>query len=621
MKSLLIVVIFLYHSPLRAGDGVDAPINFLSKGLSSLQRAFGHEFSDKKFSGEIVAAGCENRPLPSGRDLREELESFKQFNRDTLYDQLTMVESNLPFTDKKILNEYGIDPLTVKDVIKRAREVLAENEKMRKTAQLCLFKKELTAEIRHTVVIKNKDLLKKLEAISHCLTVKKTGQNLLPQNFTGVFDAIFSEFSNKKDLTSEDCSVLKKTYQIWASSYEQENFKEKEESIPFYNVNPHNSAYFYWLKERQKGTIPEGGLSLLHLDTHTDLGHVHSFNRSSYFRDLAFYELPNLLYTLKGRGKEAVLEEIRHKKALNEKSREHLLSKLKTMSDVDITESLEQTIRASVHDIAQPLVGATISDITTNIALVLPPWSQRVGRSPIVGGKVQKLKVTLAQSGEAMRLMYREQDDNLNLEKSAIPTFGKIKDYNMASDFKVIKEGVNISVTDANSERRVDIAPGEYIVEPSESPLPPFSSYLESKKFLLDIDLDGFVSEGLDEGYDIEEPVSFKRTRPHQSEYSEHNGHQSSNENDPAIEVASIELDLIKKRVDSFFDRLEVAKKEGFTPAVITIADSTILERALEGQYNDSLSGGNYTPSCLVFLLNYTVRQKLKRLYQLNIRP
>ena len=76
---------------------------------------------------------------------------------------------------------------------------------------------------------------------------------------------------------------------------------------------------------------------------------------------------------------------------------------------------------------------------------------------------------------------------------------------------------------------------------------------------------------------------------------------------------------MIDSRVDSFIQRLEQAKAEGHLPAVITISDSTVLQRAAEGQREDSMSGGNFTPSCLAFLLNYRVRQRLNEVYNLEI--
>ena len=48
-------------------------------------------------------------------------------------------------------------------------------------------------------------------------------------------------------------------------------------------------------------------------------------------------------------------------------------------------------------------------------------------------------------------------------------------------------------------------------------------------------------------------------------------------------------------------------------PAMITIADSTQLTRAIRGE-DDDFTGGNFTPACLAFLVNYMV-EKIEEVY------
>ena len=83
------------------------------------------------------------------------------------------------------------------------------------------------------------------------------------------------------------------------------------------------------------------------------------------------------------------------------------------------------------------------------------------------------------------------------------------------------------------------------------------------------------------------------------------------------MQVLATELNLVDKRIDYLFENLKEAKEKGYLPKVVTIADSTLLARAAESSV-DSNNGGNFTPACLSFLLNYKVRQKLNDLY--NIR-
>ena len=109
--------------------------------------------------------------------------------------------------------------------------------------------------------------------------------------------------------------------------------------------------------------------------------------------------------------------------------------------------------------------------------------------------------------------------------------------------------------------------------------LPGFDQFMPASArqtgFILDIDLDAFVSNGseLAQGRSVM-PVSYGR---------EQSNHDMTSEGDLASGLSAGEMYMIRKRVDEFFRRLEDAKRNGVLPKVITIADSTQLMRAIRG--------------------------------------
>ena len=47
----------------------------------------------------------------------------------------------------------------------------------------------------------------------------------------------------------------------------------------------------------------------------------------------------------------------------------------------DMISTFLQASRRSIHDIAQPITGAVAAGITSDVILVLPPWSTRIKRT------------------------------------------------------------------------------------------------------------------------------------------------------------------------------------------------------------------------------------------------
>ena len=619
MRKLSLILLFFSSINIYSSEDILVNKSQISRAYSKFQKLAVDQSFTKKYAEEVKKFSCNEKN--SLEDIKQKLNAMKRMNQgQTLYN-IEVVRNALPYLDDEFLKSENITFAQLTKSQNNIETILIEREQIRKKANLCLFNRELKDQIRSTLNQENKDFLQQLSGVSSCLGIVPTAnQGELKELSSNIFDSIFNFFSKKEPLGNEDCEVLKKTYEVWSSFYDEENSDKdnSEEEIPFYNVNPHNSAYFYWVKEKANGNIPPEGLSLLHIDTHTDLDHIHSYNLNSYFDGVALPQVSSLLYELKTKGKPAMMEMVNTLEMSDEKKL-RLRSWIQNQNAQKLAGDLETTIRGNVHKIAQPLVGASASGITRDITMVLPPWATRINRSKIVDGQVQKQPLQLVQTitddmeESEIKFLTSEDQNYLQIPNKVINSSSL---YNK-DEYKVLAQ-VDLSVADANTERRVKLADGSSTIITEQRKLAPLSSHLQSKKFILDIDLDGFVSDGISKKHGVE-PISFGRTQAHNAKAGEHGGHQNSNETDPRIAVSTMELDLIDQRLNSFFDRLEQAKEDGHTPAVITISDSTTLMRALEGQEQDGAIGGKFTPSCLVFLLNYRVRQRMQQIYGIQI--
>ena len=370
------------------------------------------------------------------------------------------------------------------------------------------------------------------------------------------------------------------------------------------------------MRERQNGNIPPGGLSLVHLDTHTDLQHVHGLGGGTELSRIALPDITNLIYELNQNGVSGVITQINNLSYLDPVTKQAYLDYVSSHDHESLRSIFETSVRNSVHEIAQPLMGAALSDVSRDFVFVKPPWSQSVRTSELIEGRAYKQELTLLSDKNGDISFHAPiEEDQLGLrEHRVVDDYSSFAQKSENQHPALMNLGtVSLSVTDANTEAQVELSDGQSIIIQEDRELEPLSTHLTTERFILDIDLDGFVSQGqLDRrgNENIQTPESFERTVEN---------HGQSNETDENIFVSSVELDLIDSRVDSFIQRLEQAKAEGHLPAVITISDSTVLQRAAEGQREDSMSGGNFTPSCLAFLLNYRVRQRLNEVYNLEI--
>lgn len=503
----------------------------------------------------------------------------------------------------------------------RAQEIYKKALKRFETSQSCLFRAELHATVKDVLKEeKNKRLGEQLEGVADCLEKFPEDARLLKTAFSTFFDSIFDFFSTKKELKQEDCELLKNTYSVWASAYEQENEKSVgANEIPVYNVNNHNGSYYYWAEEQRKGRVPPEGLTIFHADTHTDMGHVHSHYWDHWSGKLLdLNETQKLLMSGKS-VKEALLKKV-NQEVSNPSEREYLQRRIQSDSEENLKSILEQNVRKTVHHIAQPLAAAQFTDTSNGKFLMcMPPWSKELPRSkeketdlsnPIV---MDFVETTKGEVGFEMDCKDRPKG-NWNL-------FCRRK---RDADDKILGKS-EFQVFDCNEEKRTKIGTDSkgdpiYSTETSPGMGHSFTSYLKpedrEKGYLLDIDLDVFVSEG--KGTFVE-PISWERTTQHEKQKGAHGSHEVNTESDPSIAVTTKELDLIQKRMDYFFQNLKESKEAGFIPKVITLADSTALKRQLAPKklgedYN--INGIQaYTPDCLVFLINYLTKKRLKEIF------
>lgn len=545
-------------------------------------------------------------------------DSFESMNKEEVTDEIyeqknryKLFRNNMLTIQAEQINGHK-QTEKIDKFVKGYNNLLKRQEELINDISLCAFSKQLKDSIQLNIGnTKNTSFLNQLSNIDSCFKRDGIASRELKDNASSIFDTIFSFFKNKKELSKDDCSVLERTYEAWAAFQGSDNNlaagPNQEDEIALYNVNPHNSSFTAWLRERVKGNIPAKGLPLLHVDTHTDLGHIHSHG-DGWSASMGIKELAGIVGTSNDEEFQSKIRKTLIKGGANTDEIEKVLLR----GVPKLKEEIFEQMRSNIHNIAQPLVAGLASDVTSSLIMALPPWSPRIPRTEY-DQKKGSIPAKAYLYEDSNQIGIATSDSRIYNHKNspipkAFPDDVKLKEFNLV-------------VIDANLEKMVETkdetgAVTSSIIEEREAtPADSFVNHFpkDESQFILDIDLDAFVSEG--RGHSRAEPVSFGR---HEKKYGTHKGHDANTETDPNIDVPTKEFELIEDRVNHFFKELESLKAAGKLPAVITIADSTVLQAAMTRNVDDGQVGGNFTPSCLVFLLNYMVKEKLRRLYNVK---
>jgi hypothetical protein len=137
------------------------------------------------------------------------------------------------------------------------------------------------------------------------------------------------------------------------------------------------------------------------------------------------------------------------------------------------------------------------------------------------------------------------------------------------------------------------------------------------KKFIMDIDLDFFVCNGeklskkeyMKELGDIRSPY---RTTGMPEIYTPRQQYDTKT-GDKIDKMLIKEMSELKKRIDKFLNGLKYLKKEGITPSVINISDST--PSLFSGDINRAVFNNNYTPKYFVPYIHLLLIKGLHKLY------
>jgi hypothetical protein len=142
----------------------------------------------------------------------------------------------------------------------------------------------------------------------------------------------------------------------------------------------------------------------------------------------------------------------------------------------------------------------------------------------------------------------------------------------------------------------------------------------ENKNYVLDIDLDYFVSNGtklnkknyFEEPYDV---ASFDRTKT--IIFNENNPRNFGEQTDELLdfeENLKMEIKEIDKRVKKFFKLISSLKNKGYIPSYISICDSTNIEFSYCRECNTQSNG--YVPTNLGLYINSVVYNGLVNIFK-----
>jgi len=502
--------------------------------------------------------------------------------------------------------------------------------------QRCRFRHTLARLSRHpSLTPKEQAMVRQLQQLQRHFA-KGADLSRIKARYREMFRKIYTHYWGQKRLAARSCQVLTQAYRGWASFYESDNRANRtiaasSRRIPLYNGNGHNDSYRVWAWEVQKGRIPPQGLTLLHLDTHPDMG---------AYRDRSPHHWTDRVLTLADVNgalahPEALRPYLRRKikaaQGVSQRHKQVLIDHVNKTPLAQLRQTLRRQIYRRVHNIAHPLTAAAYAGVTKKLLLCMPPWSHRFAMSKI-DPKTQR------SQGITLELIKERKSEDIYfgvpntmtthpfVDAAEMPSFTT---YNPTKKtYQSLPHRINFHVTACTNENPSTVDASRW------SPLPPLRRYFTRQRegkdgFILGFDLDVFSTNGAQyDNYVI--PRSYGRDRSLKAALKAQRHHakhakrakQSQPKAKPKPRVTAQEYKLVKYRLKGVFDRLREARRQGYIPRLITIADSTRVARAYrDGLHRAAMSGGNYVPPCLAFLLNYHVKKKLAQLYRSRLYP
>ena len=229
--------------------------------------------------------------------------------------------------------------------------------------------------------------------------------------------------------------------------------------------------------------------------------------------------------------------------------------------------NIAQELKENLDQVSQVIVPAAFSNVIDQALLCLPPWYQRIP----LDGKLHRIGLAQFSKNIFVRSKFDriypvvKQSHLLATEDPALSPFKALTDLEYK---KLVHRTIDFQFIDCyqNFATRVLSAKGN---------------------FILGIDLDIFSSNG--NQADRARPIS-----PHRK----------------GSTISRTEFTAVKSRVNHIIKQFEELKAKGWSPKLITIANSTKTHKKSIG------SGGDFTPNCLAFLLNYKINRELRRIFK-----
>jgi hypothetical protein len=498
----------------------------------------------------------------------------------------------------------------------------------------CSVQKELMA-LQNEAPLKIRDTLKDLKSIAN-----------------DGFKTIFNYYYNKNDLSKYDEKLLYAIYKAYVLNTPKKFCNNKR---CLFLDNPHNASFYHWFRHNSH---TQKKLPLLHIDSHADMRTVPIIIHDDIWGEISvkdFSRLAQIVYNSNQRSNNKAIEFIQDKIALDDKTKTKLLvyvsyltkdelyqdiirtiqkilpaneyealnkikKKLLGIVNTDSpmikqkiltfiqgeTESkkqfqdivklvngfhtsdyhtlIDEILKKMAHSIAHPVMASLATDITDTVTYVHPAWYKRYKRSRIRNKKLKYTNAMLSSilfqdfgHGYVVTMNESDKDAHQLFGQGDTPFWIWEKD-----KFKFFNN-IQFAVTNLYKSNFTEQLSNKY-----------------KKGYILGVDIDSIATNGEDEKGPLR-PKSFHRT--------------SSNK---SISIDQTEFKAVKNRLNHFIKLMRGLKEKGYIPSIISFADSTNSYPIFYGHNELHLSGGDFTPPALVFLLRYKLSNEVRKIFEIH---